>query len=399
MDIHERLSFFTELMYANYELSYWNYDASFRLLDTNSDFPDIIQAVNFAKPLQAHIDSGKKTPLILETNIGLVWIAAFQYDNNILQGITILGAAFTGRDTAVLLLKKLNSYDLSVKFRAIITKSIGGMPVLPSNLLAQNAAMLHYTLNHEKILANEVTYSIPERDEMYHTLDQIPDEHMGIWMAEQNLCKAFSEGDPNYLQALAKSNTLSNGIKVELGDTLRKSKNDALVLLTLCSRACITGGLNPSVAYNLNDYYAKLFEQCTALGEVNKVSSDMMKDYISRVQETKKASTISPQIQSICYHIKQHLTEPLSITDLASRVGYTEYYFSHKFKKETGYSVNEFISNEKIEKAKLLLSATNESIQDISESLAFSNRSYFYSCFQKKVGISPSEYRKQHGRL
>lgn len=399
MDIRERLSFFTELMYANYDLSYWNYDASYKLLDTNSDYPDIIQAVSFAKPLQTHIDSGKKTPLILETNIGLVWIAAFQYDHNTLQGITILGAAFTGRDTAVLLLKKLNSYDLSVKFRAIITKAIGDMPVLPHNTLAQNAAMLHFTLNQEKILVNNVIYSLPERDEMYHTLDQIPDEHMGIWMAEQNLCKAFAEGDPNYLQVLAKSNTLSNGIKIEIGDTLRKSKNDVLVLLTLCSRACINGGLNPSVAYNLNDYYAKLLEECTTLGEVNKVSGDMLKDYITRVQEAKSATAISPQIQSICYHIKQNLTEPLSIADLAARVGYTEYYFSHKFKKETGCSVNEFISNEKIEKAKLLLSATNESIQDISESLAFSNRSYFYSCFQKKVGISPSEYRKQHGRL
>lgn len=108
---------------------------------------------------------------------------------------------------------------------------------------------------------------------------------------------------------------------------------------------------------------------------------------------------MSPAIQSICYYIQQHLAESLSIGELAKRVGYTEYYFSHKFKKETGVSVNEYISNEKINKAKLLLSGTNERIQDISDSLAYSNRSYFYSCFQKKVGLSPTEYRKQYGKL
>ena len=56
----------------------------------------------------------------------------------------------------------------------------------------------------------------------------------------------------------------------------------------------------------------------------------------------------------------------------------------------------EYILKEKIEHAKLLLAGTTESIQSISDNLAFSNRSYFYTCFQKKTGVSPTEYRKLH---
>ena len=69
---------------------------------------------------------------------------------------------------------------------------------------------------------------------------------------------------------------------------------------------------------------------------------------------------------------------------------------SGELKKELGCSVNEYILNEKIEQAKLLLAGTTDSIQSISDNLAFSNRSYFYTCFQKKTGMSPTEYRKHH---
>lgn len=80
-------------------------------------------------------------------------------------------------------------------------------------------------------------------------------------------------------------------------------------------------------------------------------------------------------------------------------MGYTEYYFSHKFKKEVGCSVTDFIIKEKISQAKLMLEGTNDTIQSISDALSFSNRSYFYTCFQKLTGLSPSEYRKRNGKL
>ena len=100
--------------------------------------------------MRKHLDSGKRTPIILETNLGLVWIAGFQFEGDVLKGVSFFGSAFTGRDTAVLLLKKLDGYELSVKFRSIITKSLREMPVLAINTLTRLATMLHYTLNREK---------------------------------------------------------------------------------------------------------------------------------------------------------------------------------------------------------------------------------------------------------
>lgn len=396
MDSQNKIIFFHDLISCNYDMDLWSYDANYHPTFSTSDEKDVIKSVGFRRIIDTHLSSGKRTPLILETGLGMLWLTGFEFQKDVLRGIHLIGAAFTGKDTPVILLKRLNTYDLSVKLRSSITKMISTMPVLPTNVLSNYATMMHYALNGEKILSTDIVYSISEQNQNIEKLELLPDEHRGIWLSEQNLCKMFENGDPNYKKALSASSALSSGMKTDLQDSLRQHKNNTLILLTLCSRSCMRGGLNPAVAYNLNDYYASLLEKCTSLSEINKLSSDMMADYVTRVQETKKNDNVSPAIQDTCYYITQNLTEfdALSIKELAKRVGYTEYYFSHKFKKETGYSVNDFILNEKIAQAKILLTSTNQSIQDISETLAFSNRSYFYSCFQKKVGMSPTEYRK-----
>ena len=85
--------------------------------------------------------------------------------------------------------------------------------------------------------------------------------------------------------------------------------------------------------------------------------------------------------------------------ELAGMTGYTEYYFSHKFQKETGITVKEFILNEKITQAKLLLADSSKSIQEISDTLGFCNRSYFSTCFMKKTGMSPSQYKAMYAKI
>lgn len=125
----------------------------------------------------------------------------------------------------------------------------------------------------------------------------------------------------------------------------------------------------------------------------------MLEDFVARVREAKEQESVSGLIQNACEYIKNHLTEPLSIKVLAHNTGYSEYYFSHKFKKEMGCSVNDYILQNRLEQAKLLLAGTNDSIQTISDNLSFSNRSYFYTCFTRHVGISPSEYRRKNGKL
>ena len=112
------------------------------------------------------------------------------------------------------------------------------------------------------------------------------------------------------------------------------------------------------------------------------------------------------QIADICDYITLHIREPLSISLLSKRLGYTEYYFSHKFKDVMGKSVNNYIRQKKTEEAKLLLSGTHMSISEISDELSFSSRSFFFSvsrrkpaCHRQNTGSSIQNHKKYFLRL
>ena len=104
----------------------------------------------------------------------------------------------------------------------------------------------------------------------------------------------------------------------------------------------------------------------------------------------------SKYIQSTCDFIDLHASEKLSLTEIAGRIGYTEYYLSRKFKQEMGISINDYIKKVKVDKAKTLLTATDLSIQEICDQLNFGSRSFFSEIFRKVTGTPPASYREAH---
>ena len=75
--------------------------------------------------------------------------------------------------------------------------------------------------------------------------------------------------------------------------------------------------------------------------------------------------------------------------------GYTDYYFTKKFRKETGVSLTDYIKQARIEYAKILLITTRTGIDEISDSLRFRTRNYFSKVFREIVGITPAAYRER----
>lgn len=85
--------------------------------------------------------------------------------------------------------------------------------------------------------------------------------------------------------------------------------------------------------------------------------------------------------------------------EVLSRVsGYTPNYLAARFKEETGQSVKDYITEQKIEAARLLLRNSTLDISEISERLNFTNPSYFSAIFKKRMGHTPTEYREAEDR-
>lgn len=278
--------------------------------------------------------------------------------------------------------------------------------MIPSAYLFQYAIMFHYCISGEKISVSDIQHPYPSRE---HDKDDIfsseernetpPSErHSGAWEAQSQLMKAVETGNLNYRAAMEQAALASSGVRMKDAGTVRNGKDSIILFTGLCTYAAISGGLPPEIAYDMCDQYVDMAESADSVSELIHVSDIMLDDYVRKVHRYQTDSPLSRPVRICCDYIHMNVTQDLSIEKLARLCGYTDYYLSRKFKKETGVPLGEYILHTKLDQACLLLRTTSHSIQDISDSLAFSSRSYFSTAFQKYMGISPKEYRESTHR-
>ena len=102
------------------------------------------------------------------------------------------------------------------------------------------------------------------------------------------------------------------------------------------------------------------------------------------------------RIQKSITYIRKHINENIKIETLADIVCISKDHFIRLFKKETGMTPVQYISQKKIEKAQLLLVTEEMPIKEIAFLLSYEDHSYFNRLFKKITGGSPQEYRRNH---
>jgi len=94
-------------------------------------------------------------------------------------------------------------------------------------------------------------------------------------------------------------------------------------------------------------------------------------------------------------YVREHIQEDIYIADVAGQVYLNEQYLMRLFKKTTGISILEFITNERIWLARELLTSTNYPINRVADMVGYGNYSYFTKVFKRNVGVTPQVYRQQ----
>lgn len=89
----------------------------------------------------------------------------------------------------------------------------------------------------------------------------------------------------------------------------------------------------------------------------------------------------------------------ITLDNIAKYFGYAPQYISRKIKKDTGLGYTEIVKQMRLKKAEQLLLKTIQPLQEISESVGYSNVESFMRFFKKNYGLSPAEYRKVNGSL
>ena len=164
----------------------------------------------------------------------------------------------------------------------------------------------------------------------------------------------------------------------------------------LASRAAVEGGLSRRTAKEIEVYYIRNIENCSSYSDLLLLRGNMLREFTTQVHNCKKNLNLSPVIQDCCTYIHSHVSQQITLEEIASAVGYTEYYLTKKFKSETGVRMVDYIKEARIQQAKVLL-LSELSIQEISDELQFNTRSYFSKVFKEVTGMTPVQYRESNG--
>ncbi|MCG8502048.1 MAG: AraC family transcriptional regulator [Firmicutes bacterium] len=107
-----------------------------------------------------------------------------------------------------------------------------------------------------------------------------------------------------------------------------------------------------------------------------------------------KASEYDKKIAAILDYINTHLHEKITLNMLEQIFFVNKYYLCHIFKKNTGFTVMEYVTYKRIMKAKELL-ALKTPVIETCHTVGFNDYSNFYKVFKKIVGTSPRNFMQK----
>lgn len=110
----------------------------------------------------------------------------------------------------------------------------------------------------------------------------------------------------------------------------------------------------------------------------------------------REAPDTRQRISSCIAFMKQHLDRPLRLTALAAIAGLSPSYFNVRFRKATGYSCMDYLTQLRIHQACQWLDTTDWPVKTIAARLGYDDPFYFSRVFSSIRGLSPKEYRRTH---
>ena len=399
MDIQQNLQLFRELMLCDGKIWSWTYDAEGKLLFSNC--PDeatfaVVFEMCGCRNRMLELGAKRSTPIFLSSDTGLIWGAAFEKSEDTLYRCYVIGPVFYSTASVDGCYRGFTAKDFGAYSAAWLRsfyEAIYRVPTSQYTIFSRNLRMLHYCITAQQIDISDVFVedigASPRAQSRRAT-----DRHR-VYCAERAMLKMVKLGDLNYKDALSASMNISNGVGVKAKDSLSGGKVSTIVFCSIVCRAAIEGGISPDEAYSVGDAYIQSAMDANTIDELSTISISMYDDFVRRVHRTRENPKFSEPIQRCCSYIEMNLDRSIRAQELADMIGYSVTYFTRRFREETGFGISDYVKAARIERAKILLETSDDSVQEISEKLGFTTRNYFTKCFREIAGMTPVEYRNR----
>jgi two-component system response regulator YesN len=141
-----------------------------------------------------------------------------------------------------------------------------------------------------------------------------------------------------------------------------------------------------------NDYnYEALMNSYTSVARMKSLIIFTM-NYLKNMYEQEDAS--QSRMDEILNYIHKNIQKNITRKDVAEAVYLNPEYLSRLFRKEKGMKLSDYILQEKMNIAKLMLETTDFSVSIIASKVGYSNFSHFAQSFKRLFGVSPSEIKQ-----
>jgi AraC family transcriptional regulator len=103
----------------------------------------------------------------------------------------------------------------------------------------------------------------------------------------------------------------------------------------------------------------------------------------------------SIKLRQALEYIEDNLSQNISLVEIARQIDMSQHYFCRSFKQSIGITPHQYLIQQRVERAKQLLTRSKLTILDITDECGFANPSHFAKYFRQHTGISPRQFRSQ----
>lgn len=174
--------------------------------------------------------------------------------------------------------------------------------------------------------------------------------------------------------------------------SVESSKNGCIQLLLTCSNLLMELDIqNEEISRREHEFWDTLnhIETIENLSLFLCAHVELVHDAISDKRD-RKIRNVVKEIQAF---IETNYAREFTIAEIANSVYLTTTYICLIFKQETDMTINEYVTNFRITKAKEMLRDFRNKMYDICFAVGYKDPNYFRKLFKKHTGYSPTEYR------
>jgi len=171
-------------------------------------------------------------------------------------------------------------------------------------------------------------------------------------------------------------------------------------MVSVCMEFIIETGL--PIKEILPNNFLNIIEEIQSKGSVNEIKEWVEKIFRNAVETTLKyrSSKASVLVKDVKKYIGENYMKcGLNVEDISKNLYVNYSHLCFIFKRETGITVHDYLTEFRMKKAKELFDRRNNMVLDVAEKVGYADANYFGKCFKKYYGLAPSKYIERKGTI